>query len=323
MWERGIGAVNQREIENFCVAHTLGTLDIETQKVLGAIFAISGITDATTQCIQATSGVGGFVLDKGLWELECSGLVNAVTGEDGGTTYSIAALANRSAAELAHQKQWEGDYVRNLRGYLKLRTDAPPESLLVRELIRIDPKQVRFYSPDELVELNRRLDQAIPRTPVKQVLKLRWLKAESERHLDHLVSADKLYQECAEEILSSGPEEINEPQNVRLLIEAATIARARGDATAQLERAISYLLPIQETDIAAPRVLGMLTEMFAQMDDQGNYESFAAKAQAYLDERTSAENTGLGAALDRAKRVIGFPHFCEILRAFDPAFYVL
>lgn len=308
VWERGIGDVNERELESFCVAHTLGNVDTETQKVLGAILAISGVTEATAQCIQHTSGVGGLGLERSLWELECSGLVSAVTDDDGNTTYSVAALADRPAAELAQQNEWEGEYVRNLRDYLKLRADAPPESPLVRDLIRIEPKQVRFYAPDELVELNQRLDRAIPRSPVKHVLKLKWLKAECERHLDHLVSADKLYKECAEEVLASGQIKTDDPQNVRLLIEAATVARARGQTTAQLERSISYLLPIQTTDIAAPRVLGMLTEMYAQLGDQARYEEFSAKAQAYLDEHTLMENIGLGDALERARRATELRH---------------
>src|SRR5262249_40235720 len=190
-----------------------------------------------------------------------------VRDDEGNTTYSVAALADRPAAELAQKNGWEGDYVRNLREYLKLQADAPPESPLVRDLLRIEPKRVQFYAPDELRELSRRLDRAIPRCPKKHLLKLKWLKAECERHLDLLVSADKLYKECADEMLSSGPVKADDTQNVRLLIEAATVARARGQTTVQLERAISYLLPIQNTEIATPRVLGMLTEMYAQLGD--------------------------------------------------------
>lgn len=304
VWQSGIGKVNERELEDFCVAHTLGNLDYETQKVLGAILSISGIAEPTAQCIQHTSGVAASILERSLWELECSGLVSAVTDDDGNTRYSVATLADRPAAELAQKNGWEGDYVRNLRDYLKLQADAPPESPLVRDLLRIEPKRVQFYLPDELHELSRRLDRAIPRCPKKHLLRLKWIKAECERHLDQLVSADKLYRECAEEVLAAGPVKRDDTQGVRLLIEAATVARARVQTNAQLERAISYLLPIQNTDIATPRVLGMLTEMYAQLGDQGHYEEFAAKANAYLEEQPPTDNTGLEEALDRAKRAI-------------------
>jgi hypothetical protein len=205
---------------------------------------------------------------------------------------------------LAHKNGWEGDYVRNLREYLKFQADAPPQSPLVRDLLRIEPKRVQFYTPDELRELSRRLDRAIPRCPKKHLLKLKWLKAECERHLDQLVSADKLYKECADEVLSFEAVKADDTQNVRLLIEAATVARARGQTKAQLERAISYLMPIQSTEIATPRVLGMLTEMYAQLGDQRRYEEFAAKANAYLEDHIAADNSGLSEALERARRAM-------------------
>jgi len=303
-WQRGIGMVNQRELEDFCVAHTLGNLDYETQKVLGAILAISGVAETTAQCIQHTSGVPTSTLERSLWELECSGLATAVTDDDGNTSYGVATLADRPAAELAQRNGWEVEFVRNLRAYIKLQAGAAPESPLVRDLLRIEPKGVQYYDSVELKELNRRLDRAIPRCPKRYLLRLKWLKAECERHQDQLVSADKLYKECAEEVLAEGRVSADDAQNVRLLIEAATVARSRGQTPAQLERAISYLLPIQETDIAAPRVLGMLTEMYAQVGNQERYREFAAKAQGYLDEHTFTNNGGLEDALDRAQRVV-------------------
>jgi hypothetical protein len=187
---------------------------------------------------------------------------------------------------------------------LKLQADAPPESPLVRDLLRIEPKRVQFYARNELQELSRRLDRAIPRCPKKHLLKLKWLKAESERHLDQPVSADKLYKECAEEVLASALVKDDDTQNVRLLIEAATVARARVQTKAQLERAISYLVPIQDTDIAAPRVLGMLAEMYAQLGDQEHYLEFARKGHAYLEDHVLSDNPGLEEALERARRAI-------------------
>lgn len=304
VWERGIEGVNERELEDFCVAHTLGNLDRETQKVLGAILAISGVADATAQCIQHTSDVSGAALERCLWELECSGLVSAVTDDDGNTSYTVATLADRPAAELAQKNGWEADYVRNLREYLKLQANVPPESPLVRDLLRIEPRQIQFYTPEELIELGHRLDRAISKSPKKYLLKLKWLKAESERHQNQLVSADRLYKECADEILLVGQPKSGDSQSVRILIEAATVARARVQTKAQLERAISYLLPIQHTDIAAPRVLGMLTEMYGQLGDRTHYEEFAAKGKTYLEEHAWNENTGLEEALERAERAI-------------------
>jgi len=187
---------------------------------------------------------------------------------------------------------------------MKLQADVPPESPLVRDLLRIEPRRVHFYTPDELRELGRRLDRAIPRCPKKHLLKLKWLKAECERHLDQPVSADKLYKECAEQVLALGLVKADGTQSVRLLIEAATVARARAQTQAQLERAISYLIPIQDTDIATPRVLGMLTEMYAQVGDKRGYHEFAAKANVYLEEHTLTDNSGLEEALERARRAI-------------------
>jgi hypothetical protein len=104
LWRSGSSVADRRELEAFCVAHTLGQLDRETQKILGAILAISDTTDPTPLCIQQTSGVPESSVEAGLWELECSGLVYSATDEDGVTAYTIAPLGEKPAAELARKQ---------------------------------------------------------------------------------------------------------------------------------------------------------------------------------------------------------------------------
>ena len=133
IWEVGVGKVDVRELEDFCVAHTLGILDPQTQRVLGAILAIEGVSDASAECIQHTSGVAESVVELALWELECSGLVFAATDEGGITVFSVAPLAERPASDIARIKGWESEYVQNLRSYLKSHRDEFPDSPLVRD----------------------------------------------------------------------------------------------------------------------------------------------------------------------------------------------
>jgi hypothetical protein len=95
------------------------------------------------------------------------------------------------------------------------------------------------------------------------------------------VSADQLYEKCAETVLSYGA---FNPENVdhgRILLEAATVAKARAQTEPQLRRAIGYLEVILNTDVAPLRVLGMLTEFSAIIGDRERYDRFLPMAEEY------------------------------------------
>lgn len=304
MWQSGIGAVDQRELESFCVAHTLGGLEPQTQRVLGAILAIAPVCDATTECIRTTSGLHESVVERSLWELECSGMVNVTTDEEGVTTVSVAPMVERPAAELARKNGWESEYVHNLRAFVESQRTAPTDSPLIRDLVDMRAGHIQDYTTSQMQELIARVDRALPRCPDQYRVKLMSLKAECHRHLGEPVSADDLYRECADSILRQGKVKNSEVDKIRILLEAATVAKARAQTEAQIRRAISYLTAIEHTDFAHLRVLGMLTEYYAILRDRANYEKYLRFVTSYRD--TSARirdlhKDQLDEALARAK----------------------
>jgi hypothetical protein len=66
-----------------------------------------------------------------------------------------------------------------------------------------------------------------------------------------------------------------------VLLEAATVAKARGQTAQQLRRAIVYLEAIHQTDFAPHRVLGMLSEFSAVVGDLSAYREYRRRAEAY------------------------------------------
>jgi hypothetical protein len=303
VWAKGIGRTDVRELESFCVAHTLSSLDPNTQRVLAATLAIAGVSDATGECIQHTSGLPESVVEYSLWELECSGMVYAVTDENGLTTYAVAPLAQRPTAELSQNRRWEGEFVHNLSAYVKRRRDDPPDSPLVRDLLSLEPRRIQDYTAEEKQELIARIERAMHRCPDKYKLKLMWLNAECLRHLDSPISADEAYEECAKCVLEQGvePKPID---SIRILLEAATVAKIRAQTEPQLKRAISYLKTI-EGNLAFPaRVLGTLTELYALLGDRVNYEEYLRRVTTYRDSHDDLRDSHLEAldeALERAK----------------------
>ncbi len=282
-WTAGIGKVDERELETFCVAHTLGHLDLETLRVLGAILAIEGVSDANEECVVMTSGLPQSTVEQSIWELECSGMIHSVTDEDGITSFSVAPMAERPAAELARNRGWEGEYVQNLRLYVRIHRDAPPESPLIRDLVNQECRRIPYFTRDEKLELVARIDRALPRCPDKYKTKLKWLKAECHRHLDSPVSADDLYKDCADAILAEGPVKNTDVEKIRILMEAATVAKARAQTEPQIRRAISYLRALENTEFAHLRVLGTLTEYYAILGDRPSYEKYLRLVESYRD----------------------------------------
>jgi hypothetical protein len=283
MWQTGIGSIDQRELESFCVGHTLGGLEPQTQRVLGAILAIGPVCDATTECVRTTSGLNESIVERSLWELECSGMINVTTDEDGVTTVSVAPMVERPAAELARKNGWESEYVQNLRSFVESQRAVPSDSPLIRDLVDMRAGRIQDYTSGQKRELIARVDRALQRCPEQHQLKLKCLKAECHRHLDEPVSADDLYRECADSIMERGKVKNSEVDKTRMLIEAATVAKARAQTEPQIRRAISYLSAVEHTDFAHLRVLGMLTEYYAILGDRPNYEKYLRFVTSYRE----------------------------------------
>jgi hypothetical protein len=301
VWMSGIGTTDEREIETFCVANTLGNLDKNTQKVLGAILAIADTTLASADCIQRTSGLPEAAVDTSLWELECSGLIYAGTGENGVVTYTVAPLAERPVSELARMQGWEREYVSNLRAFTRQQTNNLPESPLARDLLKVEPSSIRYFTKEEITELDRRIERALNRVSSLHALKLKWLRAECERHLSNFVTADDLYRECADAVISGQTPGVTAVERNRILLEAATVAKLRAQTDAQLRRAIQYLEAIRDSEFSPMRVLGMLTEFYAMLGDLARYQLYASQAARYKEENPYERFDSLDGALARAE----------------------
>jgi len=301
LWDTGISVSDKRELETFCVAHTLGNLDRDTQKILGALLAISDTAEPTPLCIQKTSGVAESSIETGLWELECSGLVYAGTDEDGVTTYTVAPLAEKPASELARNQGWEAEYVQNLRSFVRQQADNPPESPLVRDLLKIEPRRIQDYTREEITELDRRIQAALPKASQSHAVKLKWLRAECERHLENLVTADDLYRQCADAVMPQAQSLVTEFERARILLESATVAKMRAQTDPQLRRAIQYLEAIRDTEFSPMRVIGMLTEFYAMLGEMTKYQYYASIAEKYEQENPYERSDNLDDALVRAK----------------------
>jgi hypothetical protein len=300
VWDTGIASDKQSELEAFCVAHTLGSLDQDAQKLLGAILAISDTAESTAACIQQTSGIADHVVEVGLWELECSGLILAGTDQEGVTTYTVAPLAETPASELSRKLGWESEFVHNLRFFVRKKIDNP-ESPLVRDLLKIEPRRIQEYTRDELIELDKRIARGLDKSSPRQAIKLNWIRAECQRHLENLVTADDLYRTCAENVVAADQMFVTQAERSRILLEAATVARLRAQSEPQLRRAIQYLSGIQQSEVAPMRVLGMLTEFHAILGDANEYKLFAAQATKYKEEHQYINSDSLDDALARAE----------------------
>ncbi len=299
-WTRGPQGVSLEELEAFCVAHTLSNLPVSAQKVLGAMVAVKQQTEATVECLSQTSRVTGSTLDQALFELECAGLVSAhVNDQTGLVTYLLAPLAEAPASELARKMGWESEFTANLNKHIKRAAVSIPDDPLIRDLVGIDPRNLRDMSKEEIGQLEGRLDRALPRASAKHSIYLRALKAECERQLDNPISADKLYQECAEEILKSSDTQ-KDARLGAILLEAATVAKARSHSQPQIRRAISYLEAIQQTSFASLRVLGMLTELYAMVGDRGSYEKYRRRVTHLRDSNPGRFSQSQLAALEEA-----------------------
>lgn len=307
MWEAGLGTHELREVENFCVGHTIGALDRDSRKTLCAVLSAAAVAAADQECIRVTSGLSAANVERSLWELECAGLLQTATDEEGTTSYSITPMAQNPTAELMRISGWENELVLNLRNYTSQGQSGVPRSPLIRDLISMESHKVKFYSRDEKQELIARIDRALLGCPDAFVTKLKWLKAECYRHLDSPISADDLYKECADRVLSEGIVKSTEIDKIRILMEAATVARTRAQTEQQILRAIKYLRAVEHTAFAHLRVLGTLTEFYALLGDKANYERYLRFVNSYKDSSESIPDSQLDAleeALERAAGII-------------------
>jgi hypothetical protein len=304
LWSNEPFRIDLRDLETFCVAHTLGALSVETQKVLGALIAITGVADATAECVQHTSDVPESLVELALWDLETAGMISVnVDDKTGVLTYIVAPMAVRPAGDLARKSEWELEYTHNLRQFVNRRTESGPETALMRDLLDIEPRSLLEFSKEELTELESRIDRATPRCAERFLLQLRALKAECQRRLGNPVSADELYHKCADEILRGGLNP-HDTFKTRVLLEAATVAKTRAQTEPQLRRAVGYLERLENCDVPQQRVLGMLTEFYALLGDRTKYQAYLKKAEKYLQDHTIqyfAPQPGLEEALERAR----------------------
>lgn len=294
LWSRGVQRIDREQLEEFCVAHTLNALSREAQKTLGAVLALQGVTDVTTESVAVTAGLPTAAVEQALYDLECSGLVSVYsTDPPGDFVYQLSPLANAPAAGLARKEGWEREYVQNLRTMTRAIAREQPLDPLVSELMVYPLSRIKPLIPAERADLQARVRRSLARCPEDRKYALYALEAECERHAGNPVTADDLYKKSAEQILAQGTVDGDDTKKIRILLEAATVAKARAQSPAQMTRAISYLKAIEHSNIAPQRVLGMLMEFSAILRRKEDYRAYRARAmeyvQAHADERTGGQ----------------------------------
>lgn len=154
----------------------------------------------------------------------------------------------------------------------------------MRDLLKIEPRRIQDYTREEITELDRRIQGALPKASQRHAVKLKWLRAECERHLENLVTADDLYRQCADAVMPQAQSLVTESERARILLEAATVAKMRAQSDPQLRRAIQYLEAIRDTEFSPMRVVGMLTEFYAMLGDMPKYQHYSSMAEKYEQE---------------------------------------
>lgn len=113
-----------------------------------------------------------------------------------------------------------------------------------------------------------------------------------------------MYEKASAKLLEGGPVTNMQKARVQVLLEAATVAKARGQSPQQLRRAVRYLEAINHTDFAPHRVLGMLTEFSALIGELPAYREYRARAEAYAKSHknrlTQPQSENLQSAIRRA-----------------------
>jgi hypothetical protein len=291
--------VARADVESFCGGHTLQNLSFSTKKVLAGIAATQDQIEVTPECLERVSDIVNSELEVALDDLESAGLISvAVDDRTGLITYATLPLANEPARELARKNDWERGFSRGFKEYVQTNEESPTVDPLVRYLVQFDPSSVRSLTPDQILELKKRIDRALQRPHAFRIALLA-LAAECERHSDHIITADDYYREAADLILAG--RKPHDRKSSGILLEAATVAKVRSPTEPQLRRAISYLAAITEVDFAPLRILGMLVEFSARLGDEVAYREHLDRLQKFRqNEKVGYFSISQIAALDEA-----------------------
>ncbi len=295
--------VQLKDVESFCIAHTLSNLPEAASRALCALLAMKDIVEPTESNIAKVADRGGEDLEAALYELECAGLLAVAVRDDGTATYTTSALSEAPAAELSRRKGWEREFATAIRGLTRNVPAGEALSPVVLDLLGLSLWQIKGFTPRERQDLIDRVQRTLPKCPEGLRPKLLALRAECERHQGNAVTADDLYRSAAEGCLTSTDPRL-ERDKAAILVEAATMALSRGHTPAQAERAIKYLEPIQEGNWSTARVLGMLAEAASIAGDVAKTNKYRERAENYLKmhqkEMAAGQVAQMRAALARA-----------------------
>ena len=277
-WQTVPKLPSRSDVESFCIGQTLASLSFTSQQTLAAIAALQEYGEVTPECLRYVIESAIADIELALYEIESAGLVLvAVDSATGQISYTTNSMADGPARELARKNDWETKFARGFRNYQSASGGAAPPDPLVRSLIDFDASRIKSLTTGEIQELESRIDRVLGR-PHPYHPQLLALKAECERHCDHTISADNLYKQAADGILNAG--KTIDYRSARILLEAATVARAAVQTDTQYKRAIAYLEAIQDIEIVPLRVFGMLIEMSARIGDSASYKRYLEKGMA-------------------------------------------
>jgi len=105
----------------------------------------------------------------------------------------------------------------------------------------------------------------------------------------------------ADAVIAENQTFVTQSERVRILLEAATVAKVRAQTDPQLRRAVQYLEAIRDTEYSPMRVIGMLTEFYAMLGDTAKYQQYAAEAAKYKEDNPYERFDNLDDALIRAE----------------------
>jgi hypothetical protein len=260
------------------------------------------------ECIQNVANVDSNDIEGILWDLECSGMLAAATDENGLTCYSVASMARRLSSEIARGKGWEKDYVQRLRRFSMNGEAIPQESPLIRDLLAIRTQSIRSMDDTDKREIVRRIERALPTATGPDKIRLLSRKAECERHLQQLVTADETYSKCASFLLSD-LKLLPSEERWHILLEAATVAKTRAISRVQINKAVGYLEAAETIEPDNSRATGMLAEFYGLLGNREKVAEYTVKGQSIVEDEDpdSAYAVNLVAALQRAKENLTRP----------------
>jgi hypothetical protein len=289
-WKADISSIfHDQSIEFFCVDHTLKALPASARKVLSAIAALQDQIDVDAALVAQSTGIHAEVLEKDLWDLQCSGLVRSVTEDvEGRCFYSVVPLAVNAARDLARRNRWESAFARACATYTRENPELSSDDPLLTDLTRRSARDVRYLSDEEREELQRRIERVkSKKMSVEAELIILQLEAECCRHSDSILTARDLYTQAAEKLLTSKMP-LDKSRYEDILLEAATVLKQSGPVAANLKKAVKYLESISSFASQDLRVFAMLAEMYAMLGNQERYQVFRERAKRKLESEGDA-----------------------------------